>query len=243
MLDRSSPVVRESRRTRCCRTRGTRLVITPDAPLLRVREIDTLLRLHLDGNLVLCGHLSGLPPVEPLVHEWSAAAQLEPSDWISLFLDASIVGAVPEEVRRRITRGVVQVVRTTVAEPHIHDAEGGPHSVAHGATAWEDAYGEGPMASGARLAPQWLRGTGAVTYVHDRVADAEVLPSEEGVVVAARPSLRAEDHRQDARIRAAVAERLVLLDPLLAATRFAAYGVGGPDEASVDAHLATETWD
>ncbi|MEV5003713.1 hypothetical protein [Nocardioides sp. LML1-1-1.1] len=234
-----------------------RAVITPDRPLVRAREIDTLLRLRLDGNLDLCGHLSGPPPAEPFVYEWSAAAHLEPPDWISLFLDVSIVGAVPEEVRRRITRQVVQVVRTTVADPRIHYAEAGPRSMAHGATPWEDAYDEDPMASGARLAPQWLRGTGAVTYVHDRVVDAlggrqhlgaalvdaEVLPSEEGVVVVARPSLWSEDPRQDARIRAAVAERLVPLDPLLDAVRFAADWVGGPDAASVDAHFATETWD
>lgn len=167
-------------------------VVSEAGPLDRAREIDALLRWGLDGSLDLCGHLSGEPPAEPFVHEWSSAAYLEPPDWISLVLDVCVVGPVPAVVRRRITRDVVEVVRATVADPRISYAEAGPRSLTHGATPWEDGYGEGAMAAGARLAPRWLRGTGVVTYVHDRVTDAlggrralgalvdaEVLPSEE----------------------------------------------------------------
>lgn len=228
-------------------------VVSEAGPLDRAREIDALLRWGLDGSLDLCGHLSGEPPAEPFVHEWSSAAYLEPPDWISLVLDVCVVGPVPAVVRRRITRDVVEVVRATVADPRISYAEAGPRSLTHGATPWEDGYGEGAMAAGARLAPRWLRGTGVVTYVHDRVTDAlggrralgalvdaEVLPSEDGVVLVARPDLWAEDSAQDARIRAALAERLVPPAPLLDAVRFAADGAGGPDAASVEAHFAAD---
>lgn len=234
-----------------------KVVQSVDSAERRREETEHLLRLALDGNLELTGHLSDSPPEGPFVYQWVSAIHLDPPDWFRLHLGVELVSRDVETVRSQLGHGVVDLLRVLATEPWVDYAEAGPGMPGvDGSTEWEDDIEPDTMGEGARLAPRWLRGLGPATFLHDRVVaalggrqrfrdehlGAEIVEVEHGLLVITRSDLWAGDSEVDRRLRAVVEPRLVVEDLFWDLREFSASFAGnfveGPTASALEEHFS-----
>lgn len=204
----------------------------------RIAQAAALLRAGRQGTLDLAGDLSGSMPQQRFIHAWESSVILHPPDWMTFELRVTIGNRLTVEERSALTELLAELLHDISGDSHVDYAEAAGRAAQAYNSQWEagldpDLHG-GP---GVQLAPRWLRGLGAITYLAPTLVTAvggrqklETLaephrlePCGEGLLLWLYDDLWSEDSRRLDKLQRQLADNLVTTELLSAAEHFAVY--------------------